>query len=143
LCHAPRTVAQCSPPRANTQKSVGERDISDRLLGAALLLWFLIRSWRSARQERYLWEKPVPLWRELGQKVLSSGAGFRKSVQTQRALPASAPKPLIEVRPLAKPGTTQQATSAAAAQTELPSPQTPAAKSNGFGSRSFSNRRLP
>jgi hypothetical protein len=46
--------------------------------------------------------------------------------------PASAPKPLIEVRPLAKPVTTQQATSAVAAQTEPPPPQTPAAKSNGF-----------
>ena len=103
------------------------------MLGAALLLWFLIRSWRSARQERYLWEKPVPLWRELGQKVLSSGAGFRKRVQTQRALPASAPKSVIEVRPLAKPATAQQqATSAAAAQTELPPPQAPAVKSNGF-----------
>ena len=102
------------------------------MLGAALLLWFLILSWRSARRERYRWGKPVPLWRELGQKVLSADAGFRKSVQTQRALPASAPKPLIEVRPLAKPVTTQQATSAAAAQIELPPPQTPAAKSNGF-----------
>jgi hypothetical protein len=102
------------------------------MLGAALLLWFLILSWRSARRERYRWGKPVPLWRELGQKVLSLGAGFRKSVRTQRALPASAPKPLIEVRPLAKPVTTQQATSAVAAQTELPPPQTPAAKSNGF-----------
>jgi hypothetical protein len=40
------------------------------MLGAALLLWFLILSWRSARRERYLWEKSVPLWRELGQKVL-------------------------------------------------------------------------
>jgi hypothetical protein len=49
------------------------------MLGAALLLWFLILSWRSARRERYLWGKPVPLWRELGQKVLSSGAGFRKT----------------------------------------------------------------
>jgi hypothetical protein len=102
------------------------------MLGAALLLGFLILSWRSARRERYLWGKPVPLWRELGKKVLSSGAGFRKSVQTQRALPASAPKPLIEVRPLAKPVTTQQATSAVAAQTELPPAQTPVVKSNGF-----------
>jgi hypothetical protein len=33
LCHAPRTVAQCSSPRATTQKSVGERAISDKLLG--------------------------------------------------------------------------------------------------------------
>ena len=32
LCHAPRTVAQCSSPRATTQKSVGERAISDKLL---------------------------------------------------------------------------------------------------------------
>ena len=102
------------------------------MLGAALLLWFLILSWRSARRERYRWGKPVPLWRELGQKVLSLGAGFRKSVRTQRALPASAPKPLIEVRPLAKPVTTQHATVAAAAQTEPPPPQTPAVKSNGF-----------
>jgi hypothetical protein len=102
------------------------------MLGAVLLLWFLILSWRSARRERYRWGKPVPLWRELGQKVLSLGAGFRKRVQTQRALPASVPKPLIEVRTLAKPVTTEQATPVAAAQTELPPPQTPAAKSNGF-----------
>ena len=102
------------------------------LLGAALLLWSLMLSWRSARRERYRWRRPVPLWRELGQKVLSLSAGFRKSVQTQRVLPASAPKPVIEVRPLAKPVTTQQATSAAVAQTEPPPPQTPAAKSNGF-----------
>jgi hypothetical protein len=103
------------------------------MLGAALLLWFLILSWRSARRERYLWGKPVPLWRELGQKVLSSGAGFRKSVLKQRALPASAPKPLIEVRPLAKLVTTEQATPVAAAQTEPPPPpQAPAVKSNGF-----------
>lgn len=101
------------------------------MLGAALLLWLLILSWQSARRERYLWGKPVPLWRELGQKVLSSGAGFRRSVRAQRSLRSSAPKPLIEVRLLAKPATTQQATSAAA-QTALPPPQTPAAKSNGF-----------
>ncbi|MGA2249020.1 hypothetical protein [Terracidiphilus sp.] len=101
------------------------------LLVAALLLWSLILSWRSARRERYLWGKPVPLWRELGQKVLSSGADFRKSLQRQRVLRASAAKPLIEVRPLAKPATTQQATSAAT-QTALPPPQTPAAKNNGF-----------
>ncbi len=102
------------------------------LLVAVVLLWLLILSWRSARRERYRWSTPVPLWRELGQKVLSTGAGFRKSVRAQRALRASAPKPLIEVRPLAKPATTQQATSGAAAQTALPPPQTPAAKSNGF-----------
>jgi hypothetical protein len=36
LCHAPRTVAQCSSPRATTQKSVGERDISDKLLGSRI-----------------------------------------------------------------------------------------------------------
>jgi hypothetical protein len=102
------------------------------MLGAALLLWLLILSWRSARRERYLWGKPVPLWRELGQIALSSGAGFRKSVLAQRALRASAPKPLIEVRPLGKPATTQKATSAATAQTALPPPQTPAAKSKGF-----------
>ena len=102
------------------------------LLVAALLLWSRILSWRSARRERYLWGKPVPLWRELGQNVLSLGAGFRKSVQARRALRASAPKPLIEVRPLAKPATTQKTTSAATAQTALPPPQTPAAKSNGF-----------
>lgn len=101
------------------------------LLVAALLLWSLILSWRSARRERYLWGKPVPLWRELGQNVLSLGAGFRKNVRAQRALRASAAKPLIEVRPLAKPATTQQATSAAT-QTALPPPQAPAAKSNGF-----------
>lgn len=102
------------------------------MLGAALLLWLLILSWQSARRERYLWGRPVPLWRELGQKALSSGAGFRRSVRAQRALRASAPKPLIEVRPLAKPATMQQATLPADAQTALPSPQTPAAKSNGF-----------
>ncbi len=102
------------------------------LLVAALLLWLLILSWRSARRERYLWGRPVPLWRELGQKVLHSGADFRKSVRAQRALRTSARKPLIEVRPLAKPATTQQATSGAVAQTALPPPQTPAAKSNGF-----------
>jgi hypothetical protein len=102
------------------------------LLVAALLLWLLILSWRSARRERYLWGRPVPLWRELGQKVLSLSAGFRKSVGTRRALRASAPKPLIEVRPIAKPATTQQARLAGDAQTALPPPQTPAAKSSGF-----------
>lgn len=102
------------------------------MLGVALLLWLLILSWRSARRDRYLWGKPVPLWRELGKKVLSLGAGFRKNVRTRWALRASVPEPLMEVRPLAKPVTTQQATSAAAAQTALPPPQTSAAKSNGF-----------
>lgn len=105
------------------------------MLGAVFLLWLLIRSWQSARRERYLWRKPVPLWRELGRKVLSSGAGFRKSVQTrqtQPALPASAPKPLIDVRPLAKPVTTQRTTPAATAQAGLPPTETPAVKSNRF-----------
>jgi hypothetical protein len=97
------------------------------LLGAVLLLWSLMLSWRSTRRERNLWGRPVPLWWELGQRVLGLSAGFRKSVQTQRALPASVAKPLIEVRPLAKPPTPQQVASIAAAQTELP-----AAKRDGF-----------
>ncbi len=102
------------------------------LLLAALLLWLLILSWRSARRERYLWGKPVPLWRELGQNVLSLAAGFRKNAQVRRALPASSPKPLKEVRPLAQPAKTLQGASASTSPIALPSPQTPAAKSNGF-----------
>ncbi len=102
------------------------------LLVAALLLWLLILSWRSARRERYLWGRPVPLWREVGQNVLSLGAGFRKNVQARRVLRASPARPSIEIRPVSKPAKTQQATSATAAQTALPPPQTPAAKSNGF-----------
>ena len=102
------------------------------LLVAALLLWLLIRSWRSARRERYLWGRPVPLWREAGQNVLSLGAGIRKNVQARRALRASATKPLKEVHHLAKPATTLQGASVSTAPIALPSPQTPAAKSNGF-----------
>lgn len=102
---------------------------------AAVLLWFLIRSWRSVRRERYLWSKPVPLWRELGKKVLSSGIELRRSIQARQkrlALPTSATKPLIEVRPVAKPITVQQATPTATAQTAASPPQTSAVKSNGF-----------
>jgi hypothetical protein len=102
------------------------------LLCAVLLLWSLMLSWRNARRERNLWGRPVPLWRELGKRVLSLSAGFGKSVQTHRALPASAVKPLIEARPLAKPVTTQQATSATVEQTTLPPPPAPAAKRDGF-----------
>jgi hypothetical protein len=53
LCHAPRTVAQCSSPRAPTQKSVGERAISDRLL-ANFPLGFetLAEAWKGRRQEK-------------------------------------------------------------------------------------------
>ena len=102
------------------------------MLCAALLLWLLILSWQSASRERYLWGKPVPLWRELGQKVLSLRAGFRKNVQAQQALRASPARHSIEVRPVAKPAKTLQAASASTAPIALPPPQTPAAKSNGF-----------
>ncbi len=102
---------------------------------AAVLLWFLIRSWRSARRERYLWTKPVPLWRELGKKVLSSGTDIKTRIQARQvrlALPTSATKPLIEVRPVAKPLTTQAATPTATAQTAMPPAQPSAMMSDGF-----------
>ena len=102
---------------------------------AAVLLWFLIRTWRSARRERYLWSKPVPLWRELGKKALSSGIEFRKRIEARQkrlALPTPATKPLIEARPVVKPATAQQATPTATAQTAIPPPQASAVKSNGF-----------
>jgi hypothetical protein len=105
------------------------------MLVAAMLLWFLIRSWRSARRERYLWTKPVPLWRELGKKVLSSGTELKTRIQARQvrlALPPSATKPLIEVRPVAKPVTTQQDTPTATAQIAIPPTQTSTMKSNGF-----------
>jgi hypothetical protein len=105
------------------------------MLVAAMLLWFLIRSWRSARRERYLWTKPVPLWRELGKKVLSSGTELKTRIQARQvrlALPTSATKPLIEVRPVAKPVTTQQDTPTATAQIAIPPTQTSTMKSNGF-----------
>jgi hypothetical protein len=101
------------------------------MLVAAMLLWFLIRSWRSARRERYLWTKPVPLWN----KVLSSGTELKTRIQARQvrlALPTSATKPLIEVRPVAKPVTTQQDTPTATAQIAIPPTQTSTMKSNGF-----------
>jgi hypothetical protein len=101
------------------------------LLGAALLLWSLMLSWRSARRERSLWGRQVPLWQELGKRVLSLGAGFRKNISTQRTLPAPAAKPLIEVRTLAKP-VTALAMPVAAVQPELQPPPVPAAKRDGF-----------
>ncbi len=102
------------------------------LLVAALLLWSLILSWRSARRERYLWGRPVPLWRELGQNVLSLCARFRKNIQVRRALRASSPKALMEVHPLAKPAKTLPGASVSTSPIALPPAQTPAAKSNEF-----------
>ncbi len=74
------------------------------MLVTAFLLWLLFRRWRDARRERNLWKQPVPLWRELGQKVVAAGAGAAKALrapQAQLALPATTTGPVILEQTLA------------------------------------------
>ena len=75
------------------------------MLATAFLLWLLVRMWRDARRERSLWKQPVPLWRELGQKVIAAGAGAVRGLRApaQLALPAPATGPVILEQTLAKP----------------------------------------
>lgn len=90
------------------------------MLATAVLLWLLIRTWLDERRERNYWGKPVPVWQDLGQKVLASGAGLKKSLEAQPAqlaLPAPAPKRVIVTRTVAKP---------TAAQAPKPAPVQPA-----------------
>src|ERR1700721_1648956 len=54
LCHAPRTVAQRSSPRATTQESVGERAISDKLLDVNDMFGSHVMSCRRAALELHL-----------------------------------------------------------------------------------------
>ena len=75
-------------------------------LSAGLLLLLLIRYWLAARRERNYWAQPVPLWRELGQKVLASGSAVAKGMQgqtSQLALPEPASGPVIVAQIVPKP----------------------------------------
>src|ERR1700728_1052910 len=66
LCHAPRTVAKCSSPRATTQESVGERAIPDTLL-AATPDTLAQREASETCQIAIAWiAKIVPAWRKKG-----------------------------------------------------------------------------
>jgi hypothetical protein len=97
------------------------------LVLGCLLLW-VIQRWLAGRRERHWWRvRPVPLWRELGQKVLASGADLRRSLAARPeplAFPAATPARTIEAKsaikptPKAKPADSSQVVS----QVSVPAP---------------------
>lgn len=75
-------------------------------LSTGLLLLLLIRYWLEARRERNYWAQPVPLWWELGQKVLASSSAVVKGLQgqtAQLALPKPGAGPVIVAQGVARP----------------------------------------
>ena len=77
------------------------------LLALGCLLLWVVQRWLAGRQERNWWRsQPVPLWREVGQKVLTSGAGLKRRLEPrseQLALPTVTTTKVIEARSNPKP----------------------------------------
>jgi hypothetical protein len=100
------------------------------LLSLGCVLLWMFQRWRNGRRERNRWQPPVPLWRRAGQRLLESGAGWRRIPDARTkplALPpAAAPMRVIKATPDPKPR--QEEPSAA---TVSPVPEAPSPKKQG------------